>query len=250
MADLATSLVRENVDIIVTGGTGATVAAKQVTQTIPIVMAAVGDPVELGLVASLARPGGNITGIAGLSGEISGKRLALLKEAIPRLVRVAVLWNPTNTPASTLQVKNLAQAARSLAIQIQLLEARDAPDFDGAFQAAVRGRAQAVLATADPWFSVHRARLAELALYHRLPMFGSDVAFSAAGGLMNFGGNVFEAWRHSAVFVDKILKGAKPADLPVEQLTKFELVINLKTATALGLTIPQSLLQRADQVIE
>jgi len=249
-AAMASDLVQRNVDLIVAGTTGASIAAKNATTTIPIVMAAsgLGDPVELGLVQSLARPGGNVTGLVLLTNELPGKRFELLKEAIPRLTRVALLWN--RTPLAPTLVKEHEAAARALAIQIQLLEVRGPDDFEGAFQAATQGRAQGLLMIQGPLYFSHRVQIATLALNSRLPTISGETHYAQAGGLMNYGPNIPNSWRHAATYVDKILKGAKPADLPVEQATKFELVINLKTAKALGLTIPPSLLLRADQVIE
>jgi putative tryptophan/tyrosine transport system substrate-binding protein len=246
---LAVDLVRLRVDVIIAGTTPMAVAAKQATGTIPIVMAAVSDPVGTGLVASLPRPGGNVTGMSLLSAELSGKRIEILKEAIPGLSRIAILWNPRN-PISTRLLKDTQAAAQSLGVQFQVLEVRSPADLDGAFRAATNGGAQALATLQDSMFYVHRARIAELELKDRLPTMSGENLFASAGGLMNYGANIDDSWRRSAVYVDKILKGAKPADLPVEQVTKFELVINLKTAKALGLTIPPALLQRADQVIE
>ncbi len=250
LPELAARLVGENVDVVFAGNTGASIAAKQATSTIPIVMAVAGDPVESGLVASLAHPGGNVTGMAVLSAELSGKRVALLKEALPQLSQLAVVWNPANAPGSVLQARGVEAAARALGVQHRLIEVRSANELRQAFDTAAKGHAHAMLFTQDALFYRLSGQIAELALKHRMPTLTGDTGFAAAGGLMNFGGNTDDAWRHSAVFVDKILKGAKPADLPVEQLTKVELVINLNTAKALGLTIPQSVLLRADEVIE
>jgi ABC-type uncharacterized transport system substrate-binding protein len=204
----------------------------------------------LGLVASLARPGGNVTGVSySVGAEIFGKDLELLKEVVPRVRRVAVLSNPAS-PARPLTISNVKDAARSLGLQLQLLEARGPRDFDGAFAAMAKERVGALLVVTDPAFIPHRARLVDLAVKNRLPSIFTQREHAEAGGLMSYGPRLSDLHRRGATYVDKILKGAKPADLPVEEPTKFELVVNLKTAKALGLTIPQSLLQRADQVIE
>jgi putative ABC transport system substrate-binding protein len=208
------------------------------------------DPVEMGLVASLGRPGGNVTGTTFTPGpEIFGKQLQILKEAIPHASRVAILWNPAN-PGSALQVREVEAAARSLRIRLQHVEARGPEEFDSAFAAMARERAEALLVGHDTTFLVHRARIAELAAKGRLPTMYSYRESVEAGGLMAYAVNMTDFIGRAAMYVDKILKGAKPADLPVEQPTKFELVINLKAARAIGLTIPQPLLVRADQVIE
>jgi len=250
LPDLAAELVRLKVDIIVAQPTPAAVAAQNATKTIPIVMISVGDPVGLGLIASLARPGGNATGLSYSVGlEIFGKGLELLKETVPKVRRVAILSNPAN-PAQPLAIREVNVAARSLGVQLQLLEARGPHDFDGAFAAMAKERVGALLVVADSMFVLHRTRLADLAARSRLPAAYGLRDHVDAGGLMSYGPSSRDLFRRSATFVDKILKGAKPGDLPVEQPTKFELVINLKTAKALGLTIPQSLLQRADEIIQ
>ncbi|HZE36485.1 MAG TPA: ABC transporter substrate-binding protein [Candidatus Eisenbacteria bacterium] len=247
--DLAADLVRLRVDVIVAIVPGATLAAKRSTASIPIVMVNTPDPVQLGLVVSLGRPGGNVTGTTTLSADLSSKQLELLKEAVPRAMRIAVLWNPNN-PWHPLAVKGAEAAARSLAVQLQIVEARSAEEFERAFEAMTRKRAGAVLVLADPLTSFHRTRLAELAIKRHLPgMFGTR-AYAEAGGLMSYWAHQADLDRRVASYVDRILKGAKPADLPIEQPTKFELVINLKTAKALGLTNPPSLLGRADAVIQ
>jgi putative ABC transport system substrate-binding protein len=248
-ASLVADLVRLKVDIIVAGTTPTAVAAQQATRTIPIVMAAIADPVGAGLIASLARPGGNITGMSLISAELSRKRIGLLKEAIPSVSRVAVLWNPMN-PNTVGLLHDTEDAAQSLGIQVQVLEGRNGAEIDAAFQSAVKGGAQALVTSQDVLFTLQRARIAEIARKRRIPTMSGESGFAAAGGLMNYGPNIVDSWRRAATFVDKILKGAKPGDLPVEQPEKFELVINLKTAKVLGLTIPPSLLLRADQVIE
>ena len=250
LPDLAAELVRLKVDVIVATPTPGALAAKKATSTIPIVGASLTDPVGLGVIASLARPGGNVTGVAYSVGtDIFGKDLSLLKEVVPKVRRVAVLSNPDG-PAQPLTIRNIKEAAESLGVQLQLVEARGPGDFDGAFAAMARERAGALLVVTDPVFIPHRAQLVHLAAKNRLPSIFTQKADVEAGGLMSYGPNFPDMYRRAATYVDKILKGAKPADLPVEQPTKFELVINLKTAKALGLTIPPSLLTRADEVIQ
>ena len=250
LPDLAAELVRLKVEVIVAVATPPAVAAKKATGRIPIVMTSAGDPVGLGLVASLGRPGGNVTGLSFSVGvETIGKGLELLKETVPKVRRVAVLSNPAN-PAHALAIRDLKVAARSLGVDLQLLEAREPDEFDGAFAAMAKERVEALFVVPDSMSLLHRARLADLAVKHQLPSMHGFREYVEAGGLMSYGASAVANFRRAAFFVDKILKGAKPADLPVEQPTKFELVINLKTARALGLTIPQSLLLRADQVIE
>jgi putative ABC transport system substrate-binding protein len=250
LPDLAAELVRLRVDVIMAGPTAPAVAAKNATGTIPIVVAGVGDPVELGLIASLARPGGNVTGLSFSVGmDIFGKGLELLREAVPTFRRVAILSNPAN-PSHALAITNAKAAAGSLGVQLQLLEAREPNQFDAAFAAMAKGRVDALLVLADGMFIFHRARLADLTAKNRVPSMHGVRENAEAGGLMSYGPSTVAAWRRAAFFVDRILKGAKPADLPVEQPTKFELVINLKTAKALGLTIPPTLIARADEVIE
>ena len=247
---LAAELVGLKVDVIAAGPTPPALAAKKATTTIPVVMLGAAQPVELGLVASLARPGGNITGMAwAVDLVIIGKGLEILKEAIPRLRLVGVLSNPAN-PGNALAMGVVKEAAQSVGVQLHVLEARGPGDFDGAFAAMAKQRVQALLVVADSLFVTHRARLASLEAKHRLPSMHSFVLNVEAGGLIGYAPDTVAAWRRAAVFVDKILKGAKPADLPVEQPTKFDLVVNLKTAKALGLTLPPSLLARADRLIE
>jgi putative tryptophan/tyrosine transport system substrate-binding protein len=248
--DLAAKLVRLKVEVIVAQGTPAALAAKHATTTIPIVMVGVGDPVGSGLVASLARPGGNITGLSNLSPELVRKQLEFLKDVRPTVSRVAVLWNPAN-PASHLMVRAADVAAQALGVQLHLVEARGrGPDaFDSAFAAMTNAHADALLVLADNIFFEHRRRLAELAAMSHLPTMYQGREHVEAGGLISYAASVPDVWRHGATYVDKILKGAKPADLPVEQPTRFELVINLKTAQALGITMPPSLLLLADEVI-
>jgi len=245
---LAAELVRLNVDVIVAAGVEPTRAAKQATTTIPIVMGQSGDPLGLGLVASLARPGGNITGLTILAAELNGKRLGLLHEAIPRTSSVAVLTHPLERSGPMMQ--EVQAAARRLAVQLEVVEAGDPRDFEGAFRAMARRRAQALMTLPDPMFWTHRARIAELALTGRLPTMFPEREFVDAGGLMAYGPSLPDSWRRSATYVDKILKGAKPADLPIEQPTTFELVVNLKTAKAIGLTIPPSVRRQATEVIQ
>ncbi len=250
LPDLAAELVRLKVDVIFAGNTATAVAAKNATGTIPIVMATAGDPVGLGLVTSLARPGGNVTGLSFSVGtDIVGKWLELLKETVPKVRRVAVLSNPAN-PSHALAIENVIVAARAVGVQLQLLEAGGPNQFDNAFAAMARERAGALLVVLDPFFGFHRARLTDLAAKNRLPAMYGSREYPEAGGLMSYGANFRHNFHRSATYVDKILKGAKPADLPIEQPAKFELVINLKTAKMLGLTVPPSLLLRADQVIE
>jgi len=250
LADLAAELVRLKVDVIVAGPTPPAVAAKKATSTIPIVMANAAQPVEIGLVASLARPGGNVTGMSWAATlEVIGKGVELLKETVPKIRRIAVLANPTN-PGNVLAVEDVKAAGRSSGVQLDLLKIRSPGDLDEAFAIINKQRAQALLVVADAMLTLHRQRLAHFAVKNRLPSMHSLREEVEAGGLMSYGPDLVANYRRSAAFVDKILKGAKPADLPVEQPTKYDLVINLKTAKALGLTIPQSILLRADQVIE
>jgi len=250
LPDLAAELVRLKVDIIVAVATPASAAAKNATETIPIVGISLGDPVGTGLIASLARPGGNVTGVSYSVGvETIGKGLELLKEIVPNVRRVAILSNPGN-PLHAPAVRDVKVAARSLGVQLQLLETRGPTEFDGAFAAMAKERVGGLFVVADTMFNLHRAQLVELAAKSRLPAaYGTRDAVEA-GGLMSYGPSLPDLFRRGATYVDKILKGAKPADLPVEQPTKFELVINLKTAKALGLTIPPSLLARADELIQ
>ena len=250
LPELAAELVRLKVDVVVAAPTPAALAAKHATGTVPIVGVSLTDPVGLGFIASLARPGGNVTGVSYSVGtDIFGKDLELLKEAVPKVRRVAVLSNPDG-PSQPLTIRNIKGAAQSLGLQLQLLEARGPGDFDGAFAAMARERVGALLVVTDPVFIPHRARLVKLVAKNGLPSIFTQRADVEAGGLMSYGPDFADLYRRAATYVDKILKGAKPADLPIEQPTKFELVINLKTAKALGLTIPPSLLQRADEIIQ
>jgi putative ABC transport system substrate-binding protein len=238
------------VDIIVASPTPSALAARDATRTIPIVGLSLTEPVAIGLVASLARPGGNITGLTyGVDTEIFGKQL--LKEGIPGVRRVAVLTNPASGgPSHPLRMESVKSAARSLNLPLQIVEVREPGDFETAFAAMLKEHAGALLLSGDAMFFAHRARLAELALKNRLPSMSTQWQWVDAGGLISYAPSFPEQWRRAATYVDKILRGAKPADLPIEQPTKFELVINLKTAKALNLTLPQSVLIRADQVIE
>ena len=246
---LAAELAKLKVDAIVTQGTQATDVARRVVTTIPIVFAVAGDPVGTGLVNSLARPGGNVTGLSDIAPEIAGKRLELLREAVPGITRIAVLWNPAN-PSAAPQMKDTSVAARSLGLSARSLELRDVSQLEGAFATAVQDRARAVIVLSDGALYGRRVQIAELAAKHRLPCVAWTPEFADSGCLMAYGANVVEMHRSAAVFVDKILKGTKPADIPVEQPTKFELVVNRKTAKALGISVPQGVLVRADRVIE
>lgn len=248
LPDLAAELVRRKVDVIVAAGLPAARAAKQATMTIPIVMTG-GDPVRTGLVASLARPGGNVTGLADATVEVSTKRLELLKEIVPTLSRVAILWNAAN-PTNPFQVRDTQAVAPALGVTVHPVEVDGVDDFQRAFAAIARDRADGLLVPGHPMFYSHRKRLTDLAAKSRLPTMYSRRDYAEDGGLIAYGDNFADMYRRLAAYVDKILKGVKPADLPIEQSTKFELVINRKTAKALGLTIPPSLLLRADQVIE
>jgi ABC-type uncharacterized transport system substrate-binding protein len=249
LPELTADLVRLKVDVIATAGTLAPLAAKRGTSTIPIVMLAAGDPLGSGLVASLARPGGNVTGMSLMAPDLGGKRLELLKEVLPQLARVAVLWNAAN-PYSALVFKETQAAGRTLGIEVQSLEVRAPDDFDGAFEAARRQRPDALITVEDPLTVSHRKRIADFTVGQQLPSLHGVREFAAAGGLMSYGASLPDLFRRAAGYVDKILRGAKPADLPVQQPSKFELVINLKTAKALGLEVPPTLIARADEVIE
>jgi putative tryptophan/tyrosine transport system substrate-binding protein len=247
---LVAELVQLKVDVVVVTALPAIRAAKQSTTTIPIIMMTTTDPVATGMVESLARPGGNITGIARLTRELNGKRLELLKEAVPRISHVGVLWDADGL-ALDVAFKEYEAGARALKIRLQSLEVRGPnPDLDGAFQAAAKERMSALVTIGDALLNRYLKRIADLAIKNRLPSMYETSQWVEAGGLMSYSANDAESFRRAAVFVDKILKGAKPADLPVEQPTKFEFVINLKTAKALNLTIPQTVLFRADRVIK
>jgi putative ABC transport system substrate-binding protein len=252
LPELVAELVRLKVDIIVAAGGDTIVrAAKNATKTIPIVMSGGGsDPVEAGLVESLARPGGNITGLTNISGQLSGKRLELLKEAVPKVARVAVLYDPA-IPSNVLEVKEaLPVAARALKLTIQSQEVRAADDFEKVFAALSKQRPDGLYVSSGPLTNTNRKRIADFALKSRLPSMYGGKDFVDAGGLMSYAADPTDSYRRVAYYVDRILKGAKPADLPVERPTKFELFINLKTAKQIGVTIPQSMLYRADKVIK
>jgi putative tryptophan/tyrosine transport system substrate-binding protein len=248
---LVAELVRLKVDVLVATSSAAIRAAKQATKTIPIVMASATDPVAAGFVDSLARPGGNITGVVRLTRELSGKRLELLKEAVPRISRVAVLWDGNAAPGPAIAFKEYEAAARSFKLEFQSLEVRGPdPDVDGAFQAAAKGRANALIVVRNTTVDRHLKRIVDFTIKNRLPSVWEGSEFVEAGGLMSYTSDDPANYRRVATYVDKILKEAKPADLPVEQPTKFEFIINLKTAKQIGLTIPPNVLVRADRVIK
>jgi putative ABC transport system substrate-binding protein len=241
--------IRLKIDVIVVPSTPETIVTKRATKTIPVVMVLVGDPVGTGLIESLARPGGNITGTSLMQTDTSAKRLELLKELVPRARSVAVLWNPRNVSTAR-NWKETQEASRSLGLKILSVEMRTRDEVTMAFAAIVRERPDALLVLLDSLVHDHRHEIVEFAAKNRLPAIYAGTPFAEAGGLLVYSVDIYELWRRAAVYVDRILRGAKPADLPVEQPTKFELVINLKTAKTLGLTIPPSLLARADQIIE
>ena len=249
LLDLAAELVRLKVDIILATATPSVLAVKKASATIPIVLMGVSDPVASGLVASLARPGGNVTGLANFAPELTGKRLELLKEAVPNATRVAYLWNPAN-PSQVPQWREAQAAAQELRLHLQSLEVRSSNDFDTAFEAALRERAQALATAPEPLITTHFKSIVEFAAKNRLPAMYANPDFVDAGGLMSYAPSYGDLFRRAATYVDKILKGAKPSDLPVEQPTKFELIINLKAAKQIGLTIPPNVLARADRVIK
>lgn len=250
LPDLVAEVLRLKVDVLVVGSSVGAFAAKRATTTVPIVVAGLADPVAQGIVASLARPGGNITGVSmAISGAFAGKWVELLKEAAPYVSHAAVLWNPAN-PAAAPIVKEMQAAARALNVRLDVLAAGDLMQLDGAFAAIGTSGARGVIVTADPFFSSNRAKLVHFAASKRLPAVYFAKDFVEVGGLMAYGPSLADGYRRAATYVHKILKGAKPADLPIEQPTQFELIINAKTAKALGLTIPRSLLVRADGVIE
>ena len=250
-SELAADLVRLKVDVILAGHTVAALGAKQATTTIPIVIgAAGGDPVADGLIASLARPGGNITGLSFLGTELSPKRLELLKESIARISRAAIIWHPPSARKDEIEREDIKVAAESLALKLQSLAVRDRDQFDAAFHAARQEKAGAVLISQGAFFGTHRAHVADLGIKYRLPTIAGEADYAESGGLMFYGQNIPDTWRRAASYVDKILKGTKPRDLPVERPTKFELIINLKTAKQIGVTIPANVLARADKVIK
>ena len=249
LSEFAEEIVRSNVDLIFTWGTPATLAAKRATAITPIVMVGVADPVGSGLVVSLAQPGGNTTGVSNIARDLMGKILELLKEAVPGATRIAALRNAAN-PSTRFLVTETETAARSLRMRFQLVEVQRPDDLAGAFAAMVRERAGAAIVLPDPMFINQRGRIAELALKSRVPMGFNRREYADVGGLLSYGPGLGDQARYAAKYVDRIFKGAKPADLAVEQPTRLELVINVKTATALGLTIPPSLLRRADEIIQ
>jgi len=250
LPNLAVELVTLKVDLILASGSPASLAASQATRTIPIVMGSLAaDPIETGLIVSLARPGGNITGMTEMAAQLGGKRLELLKQVVPTLSRVAVFWNPPN-PAYGPVLKALEAAAPQLGLQLQRLEVRILEDFEGALQAATRQRAGALFVPGDPLVTNRPKVVADLALKYRLPTMTDFKELPGAGGLLSFGPDLVDSYRRAATHVDKILKGAKPADLPMEQPTKFDLVVNLQTARTLGLTVPPSVLIQATEIIQ
>ena len=247
--ELVADLIQRKVDVIVVDNTVAARAAQRATSTIPIVMAVVADPVGSGLITNLAHPGGNVTGLSQMFPDLITKQLQLLKETVPQLTRVAVIWNP-DTPFHRKAIEDLKAAAPSLSIELEFVSIRTPEQIVPAFSAVRRTRAQALCVLTDPQFVLQRRKFVDLALKARLPTVYGARQFVDEGGLMSYGANLTDSFRRSAGYVDKILKGAKPGDLPVEQPTKFEFVVNLRTAKALGLTVPQSILQRADEVIQ
>ena len=249
LPDLAAELVRLKVDVIVVSSNSAIIALKQATRDIPIVMTVVGDPVGAGFIQSLARPGGNITGLTSIAEELSGKRIELLKEISSKITRVAVLRNST-IPTHAVLWKETQAAATVLGVKLLLLDFRGPDEFESAFAVMVRERAEAFIVLPDPLTTARRQQIVDLAAKNRLPGMYPFGDFTEAGGLIYYGPRRIDMWRRGAYYVDRILRGTKPADLPVEQPTRFELVVNLKTAKALGLTIPQTILIRADQVIK
>jgi ABC-type uncharacterized transport system substrate-binding protein len=248
LPDLAAELVRLKVDIIVTIGPGPTLAAKKASGTIPIVFAGASDPVGTGIVSSLARPGGNITGLSLMAPDLDGKRLELLKEAFPKVARVAFLWNPSGARGN-LPLTDMEAAAKALGLKLLSLEVRSLDDFESAFARAKKDGAQALITTTGALINTQQRRVLDFAAKNRLPAIYHYSEFVEAGGLMSYGPDNTDIWRRAADFVDKILKGAKPADLPVQQATKFEFFVNLKAAKQAGLTIPPNVLARADKVI-
>ena len=249
LPDLAAELVRLKVDVIVTASGPAILAAKKASATMPIVFASAGDPVGTGLVSSLARPGGNITGLSVMAPDLDGKRLELLKEAFPKIARVAFLWEGSGGRRGNLTLTDMEAAAKALGVKLQSLPVRGLDDFDSAFARAKRDGAQALITTSGALFNTQQRPVLAFAAKNRLPAMYPTSDFVEAGGLMSYGPNFTDSWRRAADFVDKILKGTKPADIPVEQPTKFEFIVNLKAAKEIGLTIPPNVLARADKVI-
>jgi putative tryptophan/tyrosine transport system substrate-binding protein len=250
LPDLAAELVRLKPDVIVAVVTQASLAAKEATATLPIVMVGVADPVGVGLIASLAHPGGNVTGTSSIAAVLAGKQLEFLKDIVPNVKRIAALWNPANLAFQTLQLTEAKSAAKQLGVELQLVEARGPDEFDAAFAAIDDVGTRALIILLDPVFYMNFRRLVDLSAKRRLVTVTGYRAFADAGGLLSYGPNYYSIYERAAVYVQKILKGAKPADLPVEQPTTFELVVNLKTAKAIGIDVPMSVLLRADEVIE
>jgi putative ABC transport system substrate-binding protein len=250
LSEMAEELIHLKVDVIVAYVTQASLAAKKATTTIPIVMVGVGDPIGVGLIASLARPGGNVTGTSSIATVLAAKQVELLKEAVPNVARFAALWNPANLAFQTLQVKQVETAAKLLGVELQLFETRTPDDFGPAFAAIEADGIRALIILSDPLFLIHSKNLVELSIKGRLVTITGYRTFVDAGGLMSYFPNFFDIYKYSAVYVDKILKGVKPADLPVEQPTTFEFVVNLKTARRIGIDVPTSILMRATHVIE
>jgi putative tryptophan/tyrosine transport system substrate-binding protein len=250
LPELATDLARRQVAVIATVGVPSTFASKAATTTIPIIFVLAEDPVSLGLVSSLARPGGNMTGINLLSGELTGKRLELLRELVPRAARVAALVNPAEATRTESTLRDVEAAARAMGLQIQVLNADTSHEIDAAFESMGRERPDALFVASTPFLNVRLAQLAQLAAFHRLPATHSVREYPEFGGLMSYGSNIADVYRQAGVYTGRILKGAKPADLPVVQASRFELVINHPTARMLGLTVPDKLLVAADEVIE
>ena len=249
LAATAAEVVRSNVDVIVTCGTEPILATQRATKSIPIVMASIGDPVGAGVVTNLARPGGNVTGVCLQQTDLSAKWMELLKEILPKLDRVAVLWNPYNM-SDVLSVKEIKKAAMILAVQVQDVTVHLPEDIQKSIEAAARAKADALITTADSLILTHSAEIVDHAARHKIPVFSELSRFAYSGALLTYGPSHLNLYRRAATYVDKILKGSKPADLPIEQPTRFELVINMKTAKTLGIKIPQSILLRADKVIE
>jgi putative ABC transport system substrate-binding protein len=249
LPDIANELVRSGADILIGANTPAILALKRATKTIPIVMVAPGDPVGTGLIESLGRPGGNVTGLAWMTTDMQGKRLQLLKEILPKMSRVADVWNPLN-PATRRDFIELEGAARTLGISVLSAQVKGAEDLEGAFNSVTRAHADAVIVQTDPFTIQYRKKIADLATRNHLPSMFYMRDYVVDGGFISYGASLIDQFRRTAGYVDRILKGARPADLPVEQPTKFELIINLKTAKVLGITIPQSILLRANEVIQ
>lgn len=246
---LAAELARAKVDLIFTASAEGVLAAKSATRTIPIVFGAIQDPLASGVVESLARPGGNATGLSAIAPDLGRKRLELLRETIPGLSRVAFFWSPLS-PGAAANARDVLDAAKALGLQLQSLEVRTLGEFEAALEGALRGSAEAIITAPDPLINVQRLRMVEFAARNRLPAIYAAPEFVESGGLMTYAPSYSDMWRRAATFADRILRDAKPADLPVEQPTKFDLIVNLKAAQAIGMRIPQSILVRADRLIE